>query len=150
MFCIVGQHQGEHRTRSCRTFRQVRALRRFGALRSPAQPGNLASVARHRVAWASPQSGCVGIAEDWLTLSARCSTFPRAVEDSPHSPTQASSVLRERHLISTTKAADYLDASPGTIRQNIADGKVRCTKVGRLIKIDAKVLEALIVTVDNS
>ncbi|CDO05496.1 helix-turn-helix domain-containing protein [Mycolicibacterium cosmeticum] len=59
-------------------------------------------------------------------------------------------MLRERHLISTTKAADYLDASPGTIRQNIADGKVRCTKVGRLIKIDAKVLEALIVTVDNS
>ena len=60
------------------------------------------------------------------------------------------SVLPERHLISTTKAAEYLDVSPGTIRQYIADGKLRCTKVGRLIKIDAKDLEALIVTVHNS
>jgi excisionase family DNA binding protein len=60
------------------------------------------------------------------------------------------SVLPERHLISTTTAAEYLDVSPGTIRQYIADGKLRCLKVGRLIKIDARDLEALIFTVDNS
>ena len=29
----------------------------------------------------------------------------------------ANSVLPDRHLISTTKAAEYLDVSPGTIRQ---------------------------------
>ena len=43
-------------------------------------------------------------------------------------------VLPERYLISTTKAAEYLDVSPGTIRQYIADGKLPCQKVGRLIK----------------
>lgn len=64
-----------------------------------------------------------------------------------HNP---ASVLPERHLISTTKAAEYLDVSPGTIRQYIAEGKRRCTKVGRSIKIDAKDLKALIVTVHNS
>ncbi|WP_263987665.1 helix-turn-helix domain-containing protein [Mycolicibacterium novocastrense] len=40
--------------------------------------------------------------------------------------------------------------SPGTIRQYIADGKLRCVKIGRLIKIDARDLVALIHTIDNS
>lgn len=60
------------------------------------------------------------------------------------------SVLPDRHLISTTKAAECLDVSPGTIRQYIADGKLPCIKVGRLIKVDVRDLEALLVTVDNS
>lgn len=40
--------------------------------------------------------------------------------------------------------------SPGAIRQYIADGNLRCIKAGRSIKIDARVLEAVICTVDNS
>lgn len=48
------------------------------------------------------------------------------------------SALPDRHLIPTTKAAEYLDLSPGTIRQYIADGKLRCVKIGRLIKVDAR------------
>ncbi|EUA13059.1 hypothetical protein I546_2015 [Mycobacterium kansasii 732] len=40
--------------------------------------------------------------------------------------------------------------SPGTIRQYIADGKLRGYKIGGLIKCDVKELDALIVTIDNS
>jgi excisionase family DNA binding protein len=56
----------------------------------------------------------------------------------------------QRWLISTTKAADRLNVSPGTVRQFVADGKLRGYKVGRLLKIDLKELDALVVTIDNS
>jgi excisionase family DNA binding protein len=59
-------------------------------------------------------------------------------------------VVPARRLISTTKAADRLNVSPGTIRQFIADGKLRGYKVGRLIKVDIKEVDALIQVVDNS
>lgn len=55
-----------------------------------------------------------------------------------------------RNLMSTTKAAHILNVSPGTIRTYIADGKLRGYKVGRLIKVDARELDRLIVTIDNS
>ena len=57
-----------------------------------------------------------------------------------------------RQLISTTKAAEWLDVAPGTVRQMIADGKLRGYKVGRLIKVDANEVQALIDSfmVDNS
>ncbi|VAZ99015.1 helix-turn-helix domain-containing protein [Mycobacterium pseudokansasii] len=58
--------------------------------------------------------------------------------------------ISPRRLISTTKAADRLNVSPGTIRQYIADGKLRGYKIGGLIKCDVKELDALIVTIDNS
>jgi excisionase family DNA binding protein len=57
--------------------------------------------------------------------------------------------LPERKLISTTKAAEYLNVTAGYIRLLIAEGKLRGYKVGRLIKVDARDLEALIVTIDN-
>jgi excisionase family DNA binding protein len=40
--------------------------------------------------------------------------------------------------------------SPGTVRQFIADGKLRGYKVGRLIKCDVNEVDALIITIDNS
>ena len=58
--------------------------------------------------------------------------------------------VSSRRLISTTKAADRLNVSPGTIRQYIADGKLRGYRIGRLIKCDVKEVDALIVTIDNS
>ena len=58
--------------------------------------------------------------------------------------------VSQRRLISTTKAADLLDVSPGSIRQYIADGKLTGYKVGRLIKVDANQVDALIITIDNS
>ena len=51
--------------------------------------------------------------------------------------------ISQRRLISTTKAADRLNVSPGTIRTFIADGKLRGYKVGRLIKCDIKEVDAL-------
>ncbi len=60
------------------------------------------------------------------------------------------SALPERTLISTTKAAGYLNVTSGYIRLLIAEGKLRGYKIGRLIKVDVKDLEALIVTIDNS
>lgn len=39
---------------------------------------------------------------------------------------------------------------PGTIRTYIADGKLRGYKVGKLIKVDVKEIDALVVTIDNS
>ena len=56
----------------------------------------------------------------------------------------------QRRLISTTKAAERLNVSPGTVRQFIADGKLRGYKVGRLIKCDVNEVDALIITIDNS
>lgn len=56
----------------------------------------------------------------------------------------------QRRLISTTKAAERLNVSPGTIRQFIADGKLCGYKVGRLLKVDVSQVDALIVVVDNS
>jgi excisionase family DNA binding protein len=58
--------------------------------------------------------------------------------------------ISKRRLISTTKAADRLNVSPGTIRTHIADGKLRGYKIGGLIKVHVKELDALIVTIDNS
>lgn len=58
--------------------------------------------------------------------------------------------ISSRRLISTTKAADRLNVSPGTIRTYIADGKLRGYKIGRLIKVDIRELDALVVTIDNS
>lgn len=58
--------------------------------------------------------------------------------------------LPQRRLISTTKAADRLNVSPGTVRQFIADGKLTGYKVGRLIKVDVNQVDAQIITIDNS
>lgn len=58
--------------------------------------------------------------------------------------------LPQRRLISTTKAAEYLDVTSGFIRLMIAEGKLRGYRVGRLIKVDAKDIEAVIVAIDNS
>jgi excisionase family DNA binding protein len=57
-----------------------------------------------------------------------------------------------RQLISTTKAAERLNVSPGTIRQFIADGKLKGYKIAGLrnLKVDANQVDALIITVDNS
>lgn len=57
-----------------------------------------------------------------------------------------------RQLISTTKAAERLNVSPGTIRQFIADGKLKGYKISgsRLLKCDVKEVDALIITIDNS
>lgn len=58
----------------------------------------------------------------------------------------------QRELISTTKAAQRLNVSPGTIRNFIAYGLLRGYKIGdlRMLKVDAKEVDALIITVDNS
>ncbi len=63
-----------------------------------------------------------------------------------------SGVPPARQLISTTKAAERLNVSPGTIRQFIADGSSKCFKISgsRLLKVDVKDVDALIITVDNS
>jgi excisionase family DNA binding protein len=58
--------------------------------------------------------------------------------------------ISQRRLISTTKASDRLNVSPGTIRTYIADGELRGYKIGGLIKVHVKELDALIVTIDNS
>lgn len=58
--------------------------------------------------------------------------------------------ISQRRLISTTKAADRLNVSPGTVRQFIADGRLTGYKVGRLIKVDVNQLDALVITIDNS
>jgi excisionase family DNA binding protein len=58
--------------------------------------------------------------------------------------------ISSRRLISTTKAADRLNVSPGTIRTYIADGKLRGYKIGRLIKVDARELDALVEVIDHS
>nr|WP_109401005.1 helix-turn-helix domain-containing protein [Mycolicibacter sinensis] len=50
--------------------------------------------------------------------------------------------MPRRQLISTTKAAERLNVSPNTIRQFIADGKLKGYKVGRLVKVDAAEIEA--------
>lgn len=57
--------------------------------------------------------------------------------------------ISQRRLIFATKAADQLNVFPGTIRTYIADGMLRAHKIGRLIKVDAKELDALVVTIDN-
>lgn len=62
----------------------------------------------------------------------------------------ADTAISKRLLISTTKAAEMLNVSPGTIRTYIADGKLRGYKTGRLIKVDARELDALVVVIDNS
>lgn len=59
-------------------------------------------------------------------------------------------VLPMRQLISTTKAAEWLDVSDGYIRRLIAEGKLPGYRIGRLIKVDAKDIQALLITVDNS
>ena len=58
--------------------------------------------------------------------------------------------MPKRSLMSTTKAADLLNVSPGTVRQFIADGKLKGYKIGRLIKVDADEVQALVVVIDNS
>lgn len=58
--------------------------------------------------------------------------------------------LPNRKLISTTKAAQYLDVTTGYIRQLVAEGRLRGYRVGRLVKVDANDVEALLVTIDNS
>ena len=58
--------------------------------------------------------------------------------------------ISARRLISTTKAADRLNVSPGTICAYDADGKLHGYKIGRLIKCDVKEVDALVVTIDNS
>lgn len=58
--------------------------------------------------------------------------------------------ISERRLISTTKAAERLNVSPGTIRQFIADGKLMGYRIGRLLKVDVNQVDALIETIDNS
>jgi excisionase family DNA binding protein len=62
----------------------------------------------------------------------------------------ADASISQHRLISTTKAADRLNISPGTIRSYIADGKLRGYRIGRLIKVDVKEVDALVVTIDNS
>lgn len=64
----------------------------------------------------------------------------------------SSGATSQRQLISTTKAAQRLNVSPGTIRQLIADGLLCGYKIAdlRMLKVDAKEVDALIVTVDNS
>lgn len=83
--------------------------------------------------------------------SASCSAFLRAVKDrSCHVQPQCrpTDLFASAHL--HTKASDRLNVSPGTIRTYITDGKLRGYKIGRLIKVDVKELDALVVTVDNS
>lgn len=59
-------------------------------------------------------------------------------------------VLPDLKLISTTKAAEYLDVTSGYIRLLIAEGKLKGYKVGRLVKVDVKDVEALLVPIDSS
>lgn len=47
-------------------------------------------------------------------------------------------------LISTTKAAMMLDCAPGTVRKLMADGKLTCYRVGRLVKVDVREIEKLL------
>lgn len=51
---------------------------------------------------------------------------------------------------STTKAAEILDASPGYVRQLIADGRLTGYRVGRLIKVDLNEVEALLVPIQTA
>jgi hypothetical protein len=69
---------------------------------------------------------------------------------SKHVSSNGSSPKLER--ISTTKAAQRLNVSPGTIRQFIADGLLCGCKIVdlRLLKVDAKEVDALVIMVDNS
>ena len=67
-----------------------------------------------------------------------------------HKPKSKDTGLPDRKLISTTMAADYLNVSDGYIRQLIADGTLRGYRLGRLYKVDAKDVEALLVEIDNS
>ncbi|ORJ63829.1 helix-turn-helix domain-containing protein [Mycobacterium simiae] len=50
--------------------------------------------------------------------------------------------VSKRRLISTTLAAEWLDVSPNTVRQFIADRRFKGYKVGRLLKVDADEIEA--------
>lgn len=47
-------------------------------------------------------------------------------------------------LISTAQAASRLQVSPNTIRNFIADGKLKGYKVGRLIKLNSAEVDAFI------
>jgi len=64
----------------------------------------------------------------------------------------SSGAASARQLISTTKAAERLNVSPGTIRQFIADGVLKGYRIRDLrpLKVDVKEVDALIITVDNS
>lgn len=67
-------------------------------------------------------------------------------------PKSNNGVPPARQLISTTKAAERLNVSSGTIRKFIALGSLRGYKVAgiRNLKVDARDVDALIITVDNS
>lgn len=62
----------------------------------------------------------------------------------------ADSAISKPLLISTTKTAEMLNVSPGTIRTYIADGKLRGRKTGQLIKVADRERNALVVVIDNS
>lgn len=57
-----------------------------------------------------------------------------------------------RQLISTTKAAQRLNVSPGTVRKFIAEGRLRGYAIAgtRLLKVDSTEVDGLIITIDNS
>lgn len=75
---------------------------------------------------------------------------PSASRDAFMSKSSSGTPPSQRRLISTTKAAERLNVSPGTIRQFVADGKLCGYKVGRLLKVDVNQLDALVETIDNS
>jgi excisionase family DNA binding protein len=75
---------------------------------------------------------------------------PQAGRFSVAASRQSDAQISQRRLIAPTNAADRLNVSPGTIRTYIADGKLRVYKIGQLIKVDVKEVDALGVTIDNS
>ena len=56
----------------------------------------------------------------------------------------------QNHLISTAQAARRLGVSPNTVRNFIADNKLKGYKVGRLIKLNSAEVEVFITEIDNS
>ena len=56
----------------------------------------------------------------------------------------------QNHLISTAQAAGRLGVSPNTVRNFIADNKLKGYKVGRLIKLNSAEVEVFITEIDNS